>query len=149
MAIYRSLVVCGLVASASGAFTGGARAAPKKAVAKKAVAKKAAPSGKVKNQGFFSSGVAPTKAKSKLAISTAKTSQQYIDVTGGAYNAVDTFLPQFDEIGVLPPLGRWDPLQIREQVCAYSAGRARARGEPQRRTGAMGSERRAGATRSA
>merc|ERR1712216_627055 len=26
-----------------------------------------------------------------------------------------TFVPQYDEIGVLPPLGRWDPLQIREQ----------------------------------
>ena len=24
-------------------------------------------------------------------------------------------MPQFDEVGVLPPLGRWDPLQIREQ----------------------------------
>ena len=24
-------------------------------------------------------------------------------------------MPQYDEIGGLPPLGRWDPLQIREQ----------------------------------
>merc|ERR1719162_2664863 len=26
-----------------------------------------------------------------------------------------TFVPKYDEIGVMPPLGRWDPLQIREQ----------------------------------
>ena len=25
-------------------------------------------------------------------------------------------MPQFDEIGVLPPIGRWDPLKIREQA---------------------------------
>ena len=40
---------------------------------------------------------------------------QFIDVTGKEYVEVDTFVPQYDEIGVLPPLGRWDPLQIREQ----------------------------------
>ena len=32
-----------------------------------------------------------------------------------AYQDVSSFVPQYDEIGVLPPLGRWDPLQIREQ----------------------------------
>ena len=42
--------------------------------------------------------------------------QTYIDVTGKSYVEVDTFVPKFDEVGVLPPLGRWDPLQIREQV---------------------------------
>jgi len=40
---------------------------------------------------------------------------QFIDVSGGSYQEVDTFVPQFDEIGVLPPIGRWDPLKIREQ----------------------------------
>ena len=41
----------------------------------------------------------------------------YIDVCPRtkAYVDVDTFIPKYDEIGVLPPLGRWDPLQIREQ----------------------------------
>merc|ERR1719276_98603 len=107
MAMLRSLLLLAVVAAASAAFTGGARAAPK------TVAKKGAPA---KNQGFFSSGVAPTKApKTKRAVSTAKTSQASIDVTGGAYIQADTFIPKFDEIGVLPPLGRWDPLQIREQ----------------------------------
>merc|ERR1719460_1856131 len=111
--MYKTVAVLGLVAGADAAFTGGARAAPKKAPTK-AVAKKA-PAGKAKSQGFFSTGVAPTKSKTKLAFSSSKTSQQYIDVTGTAYDQADTFIPKFDEIGVLPPLGRWDPLQIREQ----------------------------------
>jgi len=51
----------------------------------------------------------------KAAISTKKTGSTFIDVTGAAYTEVSTFVPQYDEIGVLPPLGRWDPLQIREQ----------------------------------
>merc|ERR1719258_967071 len=111
--MYKTVAVLGLVAGADAAFTGGARAAPKKAPTK-AVAKKA-PAGKAKSQGFFSTVVAPAKSKTKLAFSTAKTSQQYIDVTGTAYDQADTFIPKFDEVGVLPPLGRWDPLQIREQ----------------------------------
>ena len=36
-------------------------------------------------------------------------------MSGNPYQEIDTFVPQFDEIGVLPPIGRWDPLQIREQ----------------------------------
>merc|ERR1719310_2289614 len=97
-------------------FTGGARAAPKKRVApkKKAPPKKAAPSAA---KGLFSGGLAPAKAKTKLAVSSAPTAQTYIDVTGAEYiENTQTFgMPQYDEIGVLPPLGRWDPLQIREQ----------------------------------
>jgi len=40
---------------------------------------------------------------------------QFIDVTGNEYQEVSAFQGQFDEIGVLPPIGRWDPLKIREQ----------------------------------
>jgi light-harvesting complex I chlorophyll a/b binding protein 1 len=115
MANLRSLSLLLIVAAAAAAFTGGARAPPKKAP--KAAAK-AAPksSGKVKSQGLFSSGVATKKApKSKRSISTSKVSQTYIDVTGNAYQEINANAPKFDEIGVLPPLGRWDPLQIREQ----------------------------------
>jgi light-harvesting complex I chlorophyll a/b binding protein 1 len=65
---------------------------------------------------LFKTGGGPAKAgKNKAAISTKKASQTYVDVTGQTYQEVNTFVPQFDEIGVLPPLGRWDPLQIREQ----------------------------------
>merc|ERR1719310_2598256 len=56
-----------------------------------------------------------TKVKSKAAVSTKRVGSTFIDVTGNAYQDVSTFVPQFDEVGVLPPLGRWDPLQIREQ----------------------------------
>jgi len=38
-----------------------------------------------------------------------------LDVTGNTYVDAPNFQPQFDEVGVLPPLGRWDPLKIREQ----------------------------------
>ena len=72
--VSKVLLVGGL-AVASGAFTGGAAKKP----VKKAPVKKAA----AKNQGFFSTGVAPKKAdvkKSKAAISTAKSAQTYIDV---------------------------------------------------------------------
>jgi len=94
-------------------FTGGARAAPKKKVApKKAPAGKKGPG---KAQGLFSGGVAPAKGKTKLAVSSKPTVQTYIDVSGREYQEVSTFVPQFDEIGVLPPIGRWDPLKIREQ----------------------------------
>jgi light-harvesting complex I chlorophyll a/b binding protein 1 len=118
MATLRSLLLLAVVAAAAASITGGARAPPKKApkAAKAAKAAKPAGGGKVKSQGLFSSGVASTKApKTKRSISTAKTSQTYIDVTGRAYEEVSTFVPQFDEVGVLPPLGRWDPLQIRAQ----------------------------------
>ena len=42
-------------------------------------------------------------------------SQGFIDVDRAKYQEVDSFVARFDEIGVLPPIGRWDPLQIREQ----------------------------------
>ena len=67
---------------------------------------------------LIKTGKAPAKSKSKRAISTKSTTSTFIDVTGRKYQEVDTFVPQFDEVGVLPPLGRWDPLQIREQVRA-------------------------------
>jgi len=65
----------------------------------------------------FSTGkkAAGIKTKSKAAISSKKSGSTFIDVTGATYQEVSTFVPQYDEIGVLPPLGRWDPLQIREQ----------------------------------
>jgi len=89
-------------------FTGGAA----KKVAKKVVKKGAAPKAR---GGLFSSGTAPVKSKTKAAVSSKAKGTSYIDVTGRAYQEVDVFVPQYDEIGVLPPLGRWDPLQIREQ----------------------------------
>jgi len=64
---------------------------------------------------LLKTGKASTKVKSKAAVSTKRTGSTFIDVTGNAYQDVSTFVPQFDEVGVLPPLGRWDPLQIREQ----------------------------------
>ncbi len=46
----------------------------------------------------------------------------YIDVSGDAYVAVAApTSTQYDEIGVLPPIGRWDPLKIREQVRCFVA----------------------------
>ena len=51
----------------------------------------------------------------KRGVSTKTGSQGFIDVTGAKYQEVDSFVARFDEIGVLPPIGRWDPLQIREQ----------------------------------
>jgi len=71
---------------------------------------------KEKQASLIKSGTAPKAVKgSKKTISSKKVVQQYVDVTGATYQEVSTFVPQFDEIGVLPPLGRWDPLQIREQ----------------------------------
>jgi len=71
------------------------------------------------SKSLLSTGTAVKKLDKKLklksAISTAKTGQTYLDVTGRPYEQPDLFVPQFDEVGVLPPLGRWDPLQIREQ----------------------------------
>ena len=80
--------------------------------------KKAAPA---KAKGLFSGSVAPTKSKvdTKRAVSTKKTGTTFIDVTGREYIEVEQGLSaKYDEIGVLPPLGRWDPLKIREQVRA-------------------------------
>merc|ERR1719326_867406 len=107
----RTLVLALCLACAASAFTGGAA---KKAPPKKAPAKKSAP----KSQGLFAGGTKPKSIntkKTKASISTSKNEFTYIDVTGGAYTEVDSFVPKFDEVGVLPPLGRWDPLQIREQ----------------------------------
>jgi len=67
----------------------------------------------VKKAGAF--GVKPKGVSGKKAISSKSTGSTFLDVTGNAYVEVDTFVPQFDEIGVLPPIGRWDPLAIREQ----------------------------------
>merc|ERR1719161_1945015 len=55
------------------------------------------------------------KTKTKRAVSRNRVGSSFLDVTGGTYQEASTFVPQFDEVGVLPPLGRWDPLQIREQ----------------------------------
>jgi len=66
-------------------------------------------------ESLLKTGKSATKVKSKKAISTKKTGSSFIDVTGRSYQEVSTFVPQYDEVGVLPPLGRWDPLQIREQ----------------------------------
>merc|ERR1719163_288898 len=68
------------------------------------------------NKGTIATGKKPAALKNSLkGVSTARSAQSFIDVTGNAYQEVDTFVPQYDEIGVLPPIGRWDPLQIREQ----------------------------------
>ena len=77
-------------------FGGGKKAAPKKAAAAG------------RNYG-------KTAANSKAASSATGRSSSFVDVTGRPYVEVDTFVPKYDEIGVMPPLGRWDPLQIREQ----------------------------------
>ena len=77
-------------------FGGGKKAAPKKAAAGG------------RNYG-------KTAANSKAASSATGRSSSFVDVTGRPYVEVDTFVPKYDEIGVMPPLGRWDPLQIREQ----------------------------------
>ena len=98
-------------------YTGGAARKP----VRKAPAKKG---GAVASKGLFSGGRAPAKGKTKLAVSSAPAKRTYIDVTGNEYQEVSSFTPQFDEVGVLPPLGRWDPLKIREQV-TIAAQRAR------------------------
>jgi len=66
-------------------------------------------------KSLFGTGKAPTQVKSRKAVSTKSTGSTFVDVTGRQYQEVSTFVPQYDEVGVLPPLGRWDPLQIREQ----------------------------------
>ena len=51
--------------------------------------------------------------------SARKTPTFYVDVgTESAYTAAGNTVAKFDEIGVLPPIGRWDPLNIRAQVRA-------------------------------
>jgi light-harvesting complex I chlorophyll a/b binding protein 1 len=96
------------VSSVAGAdiqmFSGASKSAPKKKAAPKKVALKKKAKAAPKK-----------KAGSKVGISTKITGSTFLDVSGNPYQEVDTFVPQFDEIGVLPPIGRWDPLQIREQ----------------------------------
>jgi light-harvesting complex I chlorophyll a/b binding protein 1 len=69
-----------------------------------------------KTQSAFKTGKATQKTKTKRAVSRIGGSRSsFLNVNGGAYQEASSFVPQFDEVGVLPPLGRWDPLQIREQ----------------------------------
>ena len=102
-------------------FGGGKKAAPKKAAGRR---------------------LQKSAANSKAAVSATGRSSTFIDVTGRPYVEVDTFVPKYDEIGVLPPLGRWDPLQIREQVRGHP-GTAR----PRARRGAPDTARRVGVAR--
>ena len=81
---------------------------------KKGVAKKAPPGVLPGAKKAQAAKKAPA-AKKAVPRPAKKTGPTFIDVTGKSYNEVNTFVPQYDEIGVLPPLGRWDPLQIREQ----------------------------------
>merc|ERR1719456_2006295 len=60
-------------------------------------------------------GLKPKGSLNRRAISFSKDKTTYIDVSGQEYQDVSAFKGQFDEIGVLPPIGRWDPLKIREQ----------------------------------
>jgi len=57
---------------------------------------------------------APAKKATPGTILGLRNGGASIDVaTGKAYTEVASM--QYDEIGVLPPIGRWDPLKIREQ----------------------------------
>jgi len=106
-----------LLAATVGAFNGAGLTTPQRAVAArtsaadvsmfvgKAAKKKAPVKKKVAKKGGLG----------KRGVSTKATGSLFIDVTGREYVEVDKSIPAYDEIGVLPPLGRWDPLQIREQ----------------------------------
>merc|ERR1719359_1690241 len=100
VAMPSSQVAVARTAAADVAMAARARKAP----VRKAPARKPAPGRKPagKNLG-------------KRGISTASGGSTFIAADGSQYVDVDTFVPQFDEIGVLPPIGRWDPLKIREQ----------------------------------
>ena len=100
VAMPSSQVAVARTAAADVAMAARARKAP----VRKAPARKPAP------------GRKPTgKNLGKRGISTAAGGSTFLDVDGSTYVEVDTFVPRFDEIGVLPPIGRWDPLKIREQ----------------------------------
>jgi hypothetical protein len=86
-------------------FQGLRRAAPK--------AKTAAPKGKTAAAKAKTATKVVPKAKGKAPAAPKRS--MFLDVSGKPYKEVDTFIPAFDEIGVVPPIGRWDPLQIREQ----------------------------------
>merc|ERR1719502_402763 len=97
-------------ASSALAFTSPGALAPQQAVARSAAA----------DVSMFVGKAAKKKAAKKASlgkrgISTKSGGSLFIDVTGKEYVEVDSTIPAYDEIGVLPPLGRWDPLQIREQ----------------------------------
>jgi len=81
-------------ASSISMFSGGKKAAPKKAAPVK--------------------GKAPAKSSGANPLARSKGVVTYVDVTGREYQEVE-LAQTFDEIGVLPPIGRWDPLKIREQ----------------------------------
>merc|ERR1719359_1103201 len=100
VAMPSSQVAVARTAAADVAMAARARKAP----VRKAPARKPAPGRKPagKNLG-------------KRGISTASGGSTFIAADGSQYVDVDTFVPQYDEIGVLPPIGRWDPLKIREQ----------------------------------
>merc|ERR1719463_850345 len=94
-------------ASSALAFTSPGALAPQQAVARSAAADVSMFVGKAAKKKKASMG--------KRGISTKAGGSLFIDVTGKEYVEVDASIPAYDEIGVLPPLGRWDPLQIREQ----------------------------------
>merc|ERR1719224_161118 len=107
-----------LLAASAGAFNApSALLSPQRAVGHTAAADvsmfvgKAAKKGPVKKKAVKKGKV----GLGKRGVSTKATRSLFIDVTGKEYVEVDSSIPAYDEIGVLPPLGRWDPLQIREQ----------------------------------
>jgi light-harvesting complex I chlorophyll a/b binding protein 1 len=87
-----------------GMFTGGRKATPKKVAPKKVVRasspKKVAPK-----------KVAPRKRSGGLAESNSGKGRRFVARNDGLSGTSASF----DEVGVLPPLGRYDPLKIREQ----------------------------------
>merc|ERR1719502_1672550 len=97
-------------ASSALAFTSPGALAPQQAVARSAAADVSMFVGKAAKKKAAKKG-----GLGKRGISTQAGGSLFIDVTGKEYVEVDASIPAYDEIGVLPPLGRWDPLQIREQ----------------------------------
>jgi light-harvesting complex I chlorophyll a/b binding protein 1 len=76
-----------------GMFTGGRKATPKKVAPKK---------------------VAPRRRSGGLAESNSGKGRRFVERNDGLSGTSSQFA-NFDEVGVLPPLGRYDPLKIREQ----------------------------------
>merc|ERR1711957_1096788 len=60
---------------------------------------------------------AANSARSSSA--TGRTSS-FVDVTGRPYVEVDTFVPKYDEIGVMPPLGRMSMAAVTGVLVTYS-----------------------------
>ena len=96
-------------AAALAAFSGPALVAPSRAAVEMQFGK---PRPKPKGKG------APKPVTSgkttNLKYTDVRRASADIDVSGNTYVAYDAS-PQYDEIGVLPPIGRWDPLNIRAQ----------------------------------